>query len=231
MTSKFLARFFLMPPLLIGAGLLVLRAKNVETSLVPWREWRVATDSHGFAGCGPCGAHIEPERLFVSFGPLKLCFPPKPEEQKEADRHNATVDTCNAAAKARKHYEVGQRTPEGKLIIYVFKETCADIPEILKTDYGLMVDHSTSPRQMIYTLAEQRTGRIQYFFTLTDAQKAIRALPQGATFAHYDKCSVPMAYGFTEHTEHLLSTARKHGIKVLHDHVRVCTCEGMEGCK
>jgi hypothetical protein len=215
----------------LATGALSLRLANIETSLVPWKQWSVHVNKTGFAGCGPYGAYISPERLSLGLGPLHLWFPPTKAAQEAADRNNAETDARAAAAKARKRYEVGQRTPDGKLIIYVFKETCADIPEILKTDYGLMVDRNTSPREMRYTLAEQRTGRIQYFLTLTDTQKAIRALPYGATFAHYDTCSVPMAYGFTDHTEHLLSVARRHRLKVLPDHVRVCTCEGMEGCK
>ena len=228
MKLKHLAVGFLV---LLAAGTLALRIAHIETDLVPWRAWSIHVNKTGFAACGPYGAHISPERLSVGLGLLHLWFPPTKAAQEAADRNNAETDARATAAKARKHYEVGQRTPEGKLIIYVFKETCADIPEILKTDYGLMVDRNTSPRPMIYTLAEQRTGRIQYFFTLPDAQKAIRTLPRGATFAHYDKCTAPMAYGFTDHTEHLLNIAHRHRLKVLNDHVRVCTCEGMEGCK
>lgn len=231
MKQRHVAQIFGILCALLATSAAVLWAIGVAAAWSPRGVWRLEIGKNSLASCGPYGSHLSPEQLHISFGPLDLWFPPTREAIAAVAQNNAATAARAAAAKARKHYEVGQRTPDGKLIVYVFKETCADIPEILKTDFGIMLDHSASPGQMIYTLAEQRTGRIQYFFTLADAKKAIRALPRQATFAHYDKCTTPMAYGFTDHTEQLLSIARRHRLKVLPDHVRVCTCEGMEGCK
>ena len=132
---------------------------------------------------------------------------------------------------ARKNYYLGQHTKAGKLVFHVFEEHCADVPEVLETDYGMMVISSSDGT--LYRFGEQKTGRIRDFYSIEEALAMVRQLPPRSTFAHYDKCTVSTAYHAEDKdsVELLKRTATKRGLAVRSKPFSVCTCAGMEGCR
>lgn len=222
MKIKHIASFFGILCALFAASAVVLRVAKTEMGWSPFGEWRISVDKTSHAQCGP---YIGPDHLSVSLGPLHLGFPPSPEAQQIANRNAVKVD----ARVIRKHYYLGQHTKEGKLVFHVFEEHCADVPEVLETDYGMMVINRGY--DTLYRFGEQKTGRIRDFYSLEEALAMVRQLPPRSTFAHYDKCTVSTTSGAEEHVKLLIHTAKKHGLRVRPEPFYVCTCAGVEGCR